>query len=381
MSNIYRDVTLNQVSEQDIGKTIRVAGWVENIRDHGGVSFIDLRDMYAVMQIVIRDGKLLEGIRKEQAITVEGLIEKRDEETYNPKIPTGTIELDAKEVTVLGEVYSQLPFEVMTSKSVVHEDVRLKYRYLDLRNQKVKDNIIFRSKVISYLREKMTSMGFLELQTPILCASSPEAWEEYWRWDEDDTNVAVYYNTKDKPCGFMVYLIKNDIMHIKEMIYLNREAKKGLWEYIHAHDSMIDAVHGYTYFSEPIAFEMDDGDIKETIRPYAMGRIIDIESFLQDYPCDPDGGTLYIELEIEDHLLLWNNRSFRLCFSDGKCMLTDEPAEYKLKMEIGTLTTLLLGYKTAERLYALERIEGKQEAVDRLDDVLFHKIPYISDYI
>ena len=170
MSNIYRDVTLNQVSEQDIGKTIRVAGWVENIRDHGGVSFIDLRDMYAVMQIVIRDGKLLEGIRKEQAITVEGLIEKRDEETYNPKIPTGTIELDAKEVTVLGEVYSQLPFEVMTSKSVVHEDVRLKYRYLDLRNQKVKDNIIFRSKVISYLREKMTSMGFLELQTPILCA-------------------------------------------------------------------------------------------------------------------------------------------------------------------------------------------------------------------
>lgn len=118
-----------------------------------------------------------------------------------------------------------------------------------------------------------------------------------------------------------------------------------------------------------------------TILPYAMGRIIDIESFLQDYPCDPDGGTLYIELEIEDHLLSWNNRSFRLCFSDGTCMLTDEPAEYKLKMEIGTLTTLLLGYKTAERLYALERIEGKQEAVDRLDDVLFHKIPYISDYI
>ena len=207
------------------------------------------------------------------------------------------------------------------------------------------------------------------------------AWEEYWRWDEDDTNVAVYYNTKDKPCGFMVYLIKNDIMHIKEMIYLNREAKKGLWEYIHAHDSMIDEVHGNTYFSEPIAFEMDDGDIKETIRPYAMGRLIDIEGFLEDYPCDPDGGTLYMELEIEDKLLPWNNRSFRLCFSEGACHLTQEEPEYKLSMEIGTLTTLLLGYKTAERLYALERIEGKPEAVDRLDDVLFHKIPYISDYI
>ena len=116
MSNIYRDVTLNQVSENDIGKTLRVAGWVENIRDHGGVSFIDLRDMYAVMQIVIRDGKLLEGIRKEQAVSIEGLIEKRDEETYNPKIPTGTIELEAKSVDILGEVYTQLPFEVMTSK-------------------------------------------------------------------------------------------------------------------------------------------------------------------------------------------------------------------------------------------------------------------------
>ena len=122
-------------------------------------------------------------------------------------------------------------------------------------------------------------------------------------------------------------------------------------------------------------------DIKETIRPYAMGRLIDIEGFLEDYPCDPDGGTLYMELEIEDKLLPWNNRSFRLCFSEGACHLTQEEPEYKLSMEIGTLTTLLLGYKTAERLYALERIEGKPEAVDRLDDVLFHKIPYISDYI
>ena len=206
-------------------------------------------------------------------------------------------------------------------------------------------------------------------------------WEEYWRWDEDDTNVAVYYNVKDKPCGYMVYLIKNDIMHIKEMVYLNREAQKGLWEYIHAHDSMIDEVHGSTYFSEPIAFEMDDGDIKESIRPYAMGRIIDVEDFLADYPCDPDGGTLCIELEIEDSLLPWNDRTFNVRFADGHCTMTREPAEYHLKMGIGTFTTLLLGYKTAERLYELERIEGREEAVERLDDVLFHKIPYISDYI
>lgn len=178
MSNIYRDITLDKVSEGDIGRTIRVAGWVENIRDHGGVSFVDLRDMYAVLQVVIRDGKLLEGIRKEQAISVQGLVEKRDEETYNPKIPTGTIELDAKEIDILGEVYETLPFEIMTSKEV-REEVRLKYRYLDLRNQKVKENILFRSQVVAFLRKKMTELGFVEIQTPILCASSPEGARDY----------------------------------------------------------------------------------------------------------------------------------------------------------------------------------------------------------
>ena len=177
-SNIYRDRTLNQISEQDIGSTLRVAGWVENIRDHGGVSFIDLRDMYGVLQIVMRDTSLLNGITKENCISIEGLIQHRDEETYNPKIPTGTIELEAHQVTMLGKVYHQLPFEIMTSKEI-REDVRLKYRYLDLRNKKVKDNILFRSQVIAFLRQKMTEMGFVEIQTPILCASSPEGARDY----------------------------------------------------------------------------------------------------------------------------------------------------------------------------------------------------------
>ena len=178
MSNIYRDVTMDQVSVADIGRTLRTAGWIENIRVHGGVSFLDVRDMYAVLQVVIRDAGLLKGIRKEQAVSVKGLVEKRDEETYNPKIPTGTIELEAYEIQVLGDVTKPLPFEIQTSREV-REDVRLKYRYLDLRNQKVKDSIIFRSKVISFLRQKMTDLGFLEIQTPVLCASSPEGARDY----------------------------------------------------------------------------------------------------------------------------------------------------------------------------------------------------------
>ena len=177
-SNIYRDRTLNNISESDVGKTLRIAGWIENIRDHGGVSFIDLRDMYGVMQVVMRDTSLLDGLTRENCVTIEGVVDHRDEETYNPKIPTGTIELEAHKVEVLGKVYKQLPFEIMTSKET-REDVRLKYRYLDLRNNKVKDNIVFRSQVISFLRQKMTEMGFLEIQTPILCASSPEGARDY----------------------------------------------------------------------------------------------------------------------------------------------------------------------------------------------------------
>ena len=175
---MYRDLTMKDVSEQQIGQTLQVAGWVENIRDHGGVSFIDLRDMYGVLQVVIRRPELLKGITKEMCLSITGLMEHRDEETYNPKIPSGTIELEAQKIDVLGRVYKQLPFEIQTSKEI-REDVRLKYRYLDLRNAKVKDNIVFRSKVISYLRQKMTDMGFLEIQTPILCASSPEGARDY----------------------------------------------------------------------------------------------------------------------------------------------------------------------------------------------------------
>ncbi len=178
LSALYRECTLDQISESDIGKEKKVAGWVENIRDHGGVSFIDLRDMYGVLQVVMRDTSLLKGISREDCVSITGAVEKRDEETYNPKIPTGTIELEAHSVEILGKVYQPLPFEIATSRET-REDLRLKYRFLDLRNRKVMDNMIFRSKVIAFLREKMTQMGFMEVQTPILCASSPEGARDY----------------------------------------------------------------------------------------------------------------------------------------------------------------------------------------------------------
>ncbi len=178
MSALYRTDTADKIGEGRIGDTVTLAGWIENIRDHGGVSFVDLRDYYGVVQVVMHDAELLNGLNKEDCISVSGVIEKRDEDTYNPKIPTGTVELNCQKVEILGKVREQLPFEIISSKDI-REDVRLKYRFLDLRNRKVKDNVVFRSQVISYLREKMTELGFLEVQTPILCASSPEGARDY----------------------------------------------------------------------------------------------------------------------------------------------------------------------------------------------------------
>jgi len=177
-STIYRTHTSDKLSEKNIGEKVRVAGWVENIRDHGGVSFIDLRDAYGILQIVLRKTELLKGIKRENCISVFGEIELRDAETINAKISTGTIELNADSIDILGEVYEQLPFEVASSDEV-NEEVRLKYRFLDLRNRKHHDNIIFRSQVIAFLRNKMTELGFVEVQTPILSASTPEGARDY----------------------------------------------------------------------------------------------------------------------------------------------------------------------------------------------------------
>ena len=178
MKNIYRTVSCADLREGNIGEQVKIAGWVENIRDHGGVMFLDIRDQYGVTQVVVHDDSMLEKVNRECTVSISGEVVKRDEETINNKIATGTVEVIANEITVLGKCKNNLPFEVITSTNT-SEDVRLKYRFLDLRNPKVHDHILLRSKVIAFLREKMTSMGFNEIQTPILSSSSPEGARDY----------------------------------------------------------------------------------------------------------------------------------------------------------------------------------------------------------
>ena len=176
--NIYRDWEIKDLTKEDIGKTITVSGWIENIRDHGGVLFLDLRDTTDTLQIVSNDDAKFAHLSKESVIKVSGVIRHRSEETYNPKLKTGEIELLVSSLEVLSRSLSVLPFDIRTSKKV-SEDTRLKYRYLDLRNKEVQKNFKLRSDVLHFLRNKMYDLGFTEVQTPILTASSPEGARDF----------------------------------------------------------------------------------------------------------------------------------------------------------------------------------------------------------
>jgi len=161
-----------------IGKEVKLCGWVDRFRDHGGVKFLDLRDYFGVMQIVLHDDSMLDGVNRETVIAVTGKVRARSKDNINPKLITGTLEVYADTLEILGPCKNMLPFEIHDSKST-REDLRLMFRYLDLRNPVMRDNIILRSRIISFIRERMVELGFLEVQTPILTASSPEGARDY----------------------------------------------------------------------------------------------------------------------------------------------------------------------------------------------------------
>ena len=180
--NIYRTHTCNEITLEDVGKKVRIAGFVETIRDFGGLVFLDIRDMYGVTQVVTSgepdDVDFASHIPVESSVTVFGTVRKRDEETINPKIATGLVEIRIEEIKILGKRTKNLPFEV-NSNQEIREDLRLQYRYLDIRNERIKNNLVLRANVIKYLREQMNEQGFLEVQTPILANSSPEGARDY----------------------------------------------------------------------------------------------------------------------------------------------------------------------------------------------------------
>ena len=175
---MYRTHYCNDIREKDIGQKVELCGWVDTIRDHGGVIFVDLRDQTGITQTVVHDETMLAGVNKECVITVSGTVSERDSETVNEKLDTGRVELVVESLTLLGKCKNMLPFDVSDSRST-REDVRLKYRYLDLRSQRLHNNIVLRSHVIRTMRRCMEEKDFLEIQTPILTASSPEGARDF----------------------------------------------------------------------------------------------------------------------------------------------------------------------------------------------------------
>ena len=182
MINKYKTNNCGELNLKNVGNEVRLSGWIQRIRNLGGMTFIDLRDQYGITQVVISEElkQKLDKLYTESAICVEGTVVERSNK--NSKIPTGDIEIEAKSIEILGECEPTLPFEINSEKadiSSVREDLRLEYRFLDLRNDKIHNNILLRSKIMKALRDKMDELGFAEIQTPILANSSPEGARDF----------------------------------------------------------------------------------------------------------------------------------------------------------------------------------------------------------
>ena len=177
---MYRTHNCNELRIENVGEEVTIAGFVSKIRNYGGLTFIDIRDHYGITQVVIRDEKLIEKYSKvpaESTIRVKGKVVER--ENKNPNIPTGDIEINGEEIEVLGRAKVNLPFEINSDYRNNKEDLRLQYRFLDLRNSDIHKNIVLRSKIMKDVRNYMDSLGFVEIQTPIFANSSPEGARDY----------------------------------------------------------------------------------------------------------------------------------------------------------------------------------------------------------
>lgn len=207
------------------------------------------------------------------------------------------------------------------------------------------------------------------------------AWNEYFRWDNDDLMAAIYYNDEGEPDGYVLYWIADEVFHIKDMVFVDEEARSGLWNFISAHFSMISKVIGNIYTDEPLAFLLEDADIKESISPYFMARIVDLEQFIAKYPFKPDTEHREWTFTLDDPLLSWNQGSFTMYITpNGKGELVRTAKRTQDKIDIQTMTTMLLGYKRPDYLHKIGRLLCAPETVDMLEDAIEQQTPYFSDY-
>src|SRR3954451_1264703 len=197
------------------------------------------------------------------------------------------------------------------------------------------------------------------------------AWDEYWRWDVDELTAAVYYDQSHQPQGYLLYWISEDVLHIKEMIYNEHEARIGIWNFIGAHFSMVSKVVGNIFMNEPLAFWLEDPEIKEKIAPYFMARIVDAQQFISQYPFKATGTEIELTFRLEDPMLEWNNGPFTLQVSaEGKGELVQSMEQPTFSLDIQTLTTMLLSYKRPTYLATITRLNGEEKFVELLEKII-----------
>lgn len=204
-------------------------------------------------------------------------------------------------------------------------------------------------------------------------------WDEYWRWeDEEERIAAVYFDEESKPQGYLFYWINEDTFHIKEMIYITQEARHGLWNFINAHFSMIDNVTGNIYSNEPLAFLLEDSQISETIEPYFMSRIVDVENFLSAYPYDDEFEQFHFK--VSDPIAEWNNGIFGLKKENSQIEIIKKPIGKSVELDIQTLSTLMMSYKSPSYLFKIGRIKTDLPTLRLLEKIIPTEVPYFSDY-
>lgn len=209
-----------------------------------------------------------------------------------------------------------------------------------------------------------------------------QEWEEYWRWEnEDERTAAVYYDKDDIPQGYILYWIEEDVFHIKDIIYLSQEAMVGLWNFIHAHYSMVDEVQGNIYKNDPLHFLLDDGQIKETIEPYYMARIVDVTEFLNNFPFKDTDIFTPFHFVVSDTIAEWNQGVFGLVKNEaGKLTITNEAVGMPVYLDIQTLTTMLMSYRSPSYLHKIERLQADNDTLEILEQIIPDNQPYFSDY-
>lgn len=205
-------------------------------------------------------------------------------------------------------------------------------------------------------------------------------WEEYWRFEnEEERTAAVYYGANQEPLGVLFYWVADEVFHIKEMFYLNQEARNGLWNFITAHFSMVYWVKGDIFKNEPLSFLLDDSEITETIAPFFMARIVDVKEFLLEYPFEKSVEPFYFE--VEDPVAEWNNGIFSLSWNDaGELTISDQPQGRRIALNIQTLTCMLMNYRRAAYLARIERLEADKKAIKLLETTIPDMEAYFSDY-